>query len=304
MSERAELIIDTADIDDDNILFLTPNHIRGVRYCTSNIFDYASIKNCPTEKLNSSSLIGIFNSLKPGAEIYIVVNQPISVMLEYDSKQIEANLKLVGFENIKYEEKNSSGLLLGTLTATKPVNKEKDIQYEIIKSEKQYSYRNKSDKKRDYDRERDREDRGGYRTYKKVEEVKEETPTRYKKTRYGNTSYNVEKNEKEDYNPRKYNRYVKKEEEPKSDVYQKEVVIKEEKRVRPKRFGYSKIEENPQIIETKTEIIETRGNNGDNRPGQISTAPKEIVIEKNTVVGNNTEIENKKAGLRKRYGKH
>ena len=67
-------------------------------------------------------------------------------MVFYDTNQIEANLKLVGFENIKYEEKNSSGLLLGTLTATKPVNKEKDIQYEIIKSEKQYSYRNKSDK--------------------------------------------------------------------------------------------------------------------------------------------------------------
>ena len=47
MSERAELIIDTKDIDDEDILFLTPNHIRGVRYCASNIFDYASIKNCP-----------------------------------------------------------------------------------------------------------------------------------------------------------------------------------------------------------------------------------------------------------------
>ena len=86
MSERAELIIDTEEIDDEDILFLTPNHIRGVRYCASNIFDYASIKNCPTEKINSGSLIGIFNSLKPGAEITIVVNQPISVMLEYDSK--------------------------------------------------------------------------------------------------------------------------------------------------------------------------------------------------------------------------
>ena len=39
MSERAELIIDTVDIDDDNILFLTPNHIRGVKYCASNVFD-------------------------------------------------------------------------------------------------------------------------------------------------------------------------------------------------------------------------------------------------------------------------
>ncbi len=34
----------------------------------------------------------------------------------------------------------------------------------------------------------------------------------------------------------------KEEEEPIKDVYQKEVVVKEERRVRPKRFGYSKAE--------------------------------------------------------------
>ena len=310
MSERAVLIIDAYDIDDEDILFLTPDHIRGVRYCQSNIFDYASIKNCPTEKLNSGSLIGVFNSLKPGAEVYIVVNQPISVMLEYDSKQIEANLRLVGFENIKYEEtpdkKNGTGLLIGILTATKPVNKEKDVQFEIIDSAKQYSYRNKSEKKREIPRDRD--DRGGYRMQRKViEEVREEpsSSSRYnKKSRYGNTSFNTEKSEKEESNyPRKYNRYARKEEEePKTDVYQKEVVVKEERRVRPKRFGYSKAEvkeESPQIVETKKEVIETRGR----RPGETSTTTKQVVFEK-TVVDKKAELENKKAGLRKRYGKH
>ena len=309
MSERAELIIDTVDIDDDNILFLTPNHIRGVKYCASNIFDYATIKNCPTEKLNSGSLIGVFNSLKPGAEIYIVVNQPISVMLEYDSKQIEANLRLVGFEDIKYEEtadkKNGTGLLIGTLTATKPVNKEKDIQFEIINTANQYSYRNKSEKKRDI--AKDRDDRGGYRLQKRViEEVREEpSSSRYsKKTKYGNTSFNAEKNEKEENYPKKYNRFARKEEEePKSDVYQREVVVTEERRGRPKRYGYYKAEakeEKPQIIETKKEVIETRGR----RPGEVTTTTKEVVVQKTTVVDKNAELENKKAGLRRRYGKH
>jgi hypothetical protein len=297
MSERAELIIDTEEIDDEDVLFLTPNHIRGVRYCTSNIFDYASIKNCPTEKLNSGSLIGIFNSLKPGAEISIVVNQPISVMLEYDSKQIEANLKLVGFENIKYEEKNSTdkknklGLIEGTLTATKPVIKEKDVQIEIIKSEKQYSYKN---------RENEKYDKNSYRKPKKVEkaeETKEEISTRYKKGRFTNEE------KEENIPPKKYNRYSRKEEDPKEDAIQKEIVIKEEKRVRPKRFGYSKMEvkEEPQIIEHKTEIIETSGD-GNKNPGITTT--KEIVIQKTTVVDKNAENEIKKAGLRKRYGKH
>ena len=308
MSERAELIIDTKDIDDEDILFLTPNHIRGVRYCASNIFDYASIKNCPTEKLNSGSLIGIFNSLKPGAEISIVVNQPISVMLEYDSKQIEANLKLVGFENILYEEKKSSskngiGLTEGILTATKPVNKDNNIQIEIIKSD--YSYRNKSDSKRD--RENEREDRGGYKIQKKVEKYEEEPPSKYNKGRFGTNTNNVEKKEKEEYiPPKKYNRFQKKEEEepkPKEDIIQKEIIIKEEKKVRPKRFTYTRTEvkeEKPQIFERKTEIISKRG--GKNQPGEIKT--KEFVIEKTTVVDKKSDLENKKAGLRKRYGKH
>ena len=306
MSESAELIIDTEEIDDEDVLFLTPNHIKGVRYCGSNVFDYASIKHCPTEKLNSGILIGIFNSLKPGAEITIVVNQPISVMLEYDSKQIEANLKLVGFENILYEEKKSSsknGLIEGILTATKPVNKDNNIQIEIIKND--YSYRNKSDKKRD--RDYDREDRGGNKIEKKFEKYEEEQPSKYKKGKYGNITTNIEKKEKEEYiPPKKYNRFSKKEEEepkPKEDVIQKEIIVKEEKRVKPNRFTYTRTEvkeEKPQRIQHKTEIISKRG--GSIQPDQLTT--KEFVIEKTAVVDKKTELENKKAGLRKRYGKH
>ena len=316
MTERAELIIDIEEIlDDEDILFLKPNHIRGVRYCASNIFDYASIKHCPTEKLNSGSLIGIFNSLKPGAEISIVVNQPISVMLEYDSKQIEANLKLVGFENIKYEErkatdnKNGIGLIEGVLIATKPVNKEKDLQIEIVKRE--YNYKNKNENKRERENDREREDRASYRMSKKLEkaeEIKEEPSNRFKKGSYNNNNTSqVEKIEKQEVIPsKKYYRFSKQEEDqkPKEDVIQQEVIIKEEKKVRPKRFGFGRTEvkeKKPQIIEVKTEIVETRGGN---KPNNINTTTKEIVIEKTTVVDKNSEIENKKAGLRKRYGKH
>ena len=301
MSERAVLIIDAYDIDDEDILLLTPDHIRGVRFCASNIFDYCSIKNCPTEKLNSGSLIAIFNSLKPGAEISILVNQPISVMLEYDSKQIEANLKLVGFEDIRYEEKESKnmGLVEGTLTAIKPVNKEKDMEVEIIRSEKKYTYKDKNDRKVYKEKDNDREDRGGYKVqkkYERVEEIKEEPSSRYKKGRYTAPNSNIEK---EDISNRKYNRYSKRE-EPKEDTVQKEVIITEEKRVRPKRYGYSKYEkeEQPQLV--KTEVIETSG--GDSKPDKFTKT--EVVIEKTTVVDKNAELENKKKGLRKRYGKH
>lgn len=323
MSKKEEgLIIDTTEIDDDeNILFLTPNHIRGVKYCALNIFDYASIKNCPTEKLNTGILIGIFNSLKPGAEIFIVINQPISIMLEYDSKQIEANLRLVGFENIKYEEtssydnKNGIHLPIGTLTATKPANKEYNVQYENVKSEKQYSYRNKNENKRDEkeklkDKEDKYKDKGGHYMQKKVyEEIKEETySSRYnRRPKNENTNLNIEKNEKEDNIQKKYKRFSRKEEEEdKNDSNQNEAILKEEKTVRSKRFGYSKNEdkeEKPEINEIKTEIIKTRVVD-DNKSGEISSTTKEVENEKKTVVDKKTELENKKAGLRRRYGKH
>lgn len=292
MSEKPELLIDTVDTEDEDCLFLTPNHIKGVRFCALNTFDYATIRNCPTEKLNSGSLIGIFNSLKPGGEIYIEVNQPISVMLEYDSKQIDANLRLVGFENIEYAEKNipdkknGINLLVGTLTATKPLNKQNNIQIEIAKTQKNYTYKN--ERKRDRDFDRDNEDRGGYRFHKKVEKVEETTeePNRYKKGRYTyNKSYNSEKGEREeskDNLKKKYNRFSRREEEePKTNVYQKEERVE-----RPKRYGYSKYE------------VKEGG------PNEVSTTTKEVIIERTTVVDKSSDIENKKAGLRKRYGKH
>ena len=303
MTERAELIIDTVEIDDENVLFLTPNHITGVKYCASNIFDYASIEHCPTEKLNSGVLIGVFNSLKPSAELSIIVDQPISVMLEYDSKQIEANLRLVGFEDIKYNEKNSTDkrLLEGILTAIKPVNKEKDVQIEIIKSE--YSSRSHTDKKKYNDN--NREDRGGYRIQKeveRVEEFKEEPYSKYKKGgRFGNTTTIEYKTEREENIPtKKYNRFQKKEEEEpkyKDNVVQKEIIVKEEKKVYPKRFGYTK-EEKPQTIEHKTEVVSKVAE----RPSNIAT--KSVVVTRTTVVDKNADLENKKASLRKRYGKH
>jgi hypothetical protein len=315
MSERAELIIDTVDINADNILFLTPNHIRGVRYCASNIFDYASINNCPTEKLNSSSLISIFNSLKPGAEIYIVINQPILVMLECDSKQIEANLKLVGFEDIKYEEtissdkKNGAGTLVGTLSAIKPVNKERDRdkQIEIIKSEKQYSYNNinnriidnerKKEKNKRRDDREDEDDMGGYGGYSEQndeEDIKEEPISKYKKSRIANNNINnVEKNEEEIIYQKKYNRFEKEEEE-------------EDNPVKSKRFRYSRPQyedEKPQTIDAKYEAGgETKGKY--RRFPRTSPGSQEVVIEKTTFVEKSDDFDNKKVGLRKKYGKH
>ena len=152
---KIELIIDTIDKKGDDILFLHPEHMNGAKFCASNTFDKATINNCPTEKLSSGNLIGIYNTLKPGAEISVTVFQPIAIMLPYDSKQIEANLQLVGFENIEINEKYVSvkkgvpSTTIVVVTATKPVGKgkqdyenekknDKNIEKIIEKKENKY----------------------------------------------------------------------------------------------------------------------------------------------------------------------
>ena len=152
---KIELIIDTIDKKGDDILFLHPEHMNGAKFCASNTFDKATINNCPTEKLSSGNLIGIYNTLKPGAEISVTVFQPIAIMLPYDSKQIEANLQLVGFENIEINEKYvtvKKGIPSTTIvvvSATKPLGKvrqdtdnekknDKNIEKIIEKKENKY----------------------------------------------------------------------------------------------------------------------------------------------------------------------
>jgi hypothetical protein len=65
--------------------------------------------------------------MKQQAEIKVYVDQPITVMQDYDAKQIEANLKCAGFENVGIDNgsyvKESTGKKIDTLvvTASKPV---------------------------------------------------------------------------------------------------------------------------------------------------------------------------------------
>ena len=136
----AELIVDTEVPKEDDIMHILPSKLKSSKYLASNTFDLATIKNCPVEKITSGGLVGIFSSLKPLAKINIIVYQPIAVMLAYDSKQIEANLKLAGFENIQTSDINikddKTGKIIQTqsIEAIKPESKRtSDISIEIQK---------------------------------------------------------------------------------------------------------------------------------------------------------------------------
>ena len=213
-----ELIVDTEVPKDDNIMYLLPSKLTTSKYLASNTFDQATIKNTPVEKITSGGLVGIFSCLKPQAKINIIVFQPIAVMLFYDSKQIEANLKLAGFEDIHVgditiqDEKTKKSIQTQSIEATKPISKRNvDINIEIRKSrfeerpykkekkeiieeplKNRFNYTNKTITTTT-------ETVTGYKPRNKTyvrQEVKEEIPTEEKKSfsrkRFGQTNENNE----------------------------------------------------------------------------------------------------------------
>ena len=136
-----EIIVDTIEPKGDNIMYLLPTKLSSSKFLRHNTFDQATIKNTSVEKITSSGLIGILASLKPQGKITIFVHQPIAVMLSYDAKQIEANLKLAGFENIQISDTNikdeKTGKIIQTqsVEASKPLSKRSgNVNIEIRRS--------------------------------------------------------------------------------------------------------------------------------------------------------------------------
>ena len=137
-----ELIIDSIEPQDkEEAMYIKPSRINTTKYLSQNIFDQATIRHSSVEQITSNGLSGIFSSLKPLGKINIIVHQPIGVMIFYDSKQIEANLKLAGFENIKIsdikynDEISKHEIQTQEIEAEKPESKRNvDVTIEIKKT--------------------------------------------------------------------------------------------------------------------------------------------------------------------------
>ena len=137
-----ELIIDLIEPQDkEEAMYIKPSRINTTKYLSQNIFDQATIRHSSVEQITSNGLSGIFSSLKPLGKINIIVHQPIGVMIFYDSKQIEANLKLAGFENIKIsdikynDEISKHEIQTQEIEAEKPESKRNvDVTIEIKKT--------------------------------------------------------------------------------------------------------------------------------------------------------------------------
>ena len=105
MSENEnELIIGNEPISGDNIMYILPDNLSSIKFIESNVFDSAIIKDCKVSSITSLALSYIFRAMKPEGRVEIVISQPMLVMQSLDSKQIEAHVEHVGFENISTEE--------------------------------------------------------------------------------------------------------------------------------------------------------------------------------------------------------
>ncbi len=100
-SEKFTLVVDSQDnyLNQSDVFYLHPQRLLLVRSLENEQFDSATIKNSPVDNLTSLNFSYVLKKMKPNAVCEVVIHQPISVMQDYDAKQVEANAKLAGFTN-------------------------------------------------------------------------------------------------------------------------------------------------------------------------------------------------------------
>ena len=143
--EESELIISKDPVLGENIMYITPSNLSSLKFISSNSFDFCLIKDCPVSSLTSLCLSQIFRIMKYESQIEIMVSQPMSVMQDLDSKQIEAHCEHVGFDNISIEdtiykdEKNGKEFPTVSVICYKP-GRSRDIEDKKIKTKSNVNY--------------------------------------------------------------------------------------------------------------------------------------------------------------------
>jgi len=105
-SEKLTLVVDTQDtyLNEADVFYFHPQRLGLIRVLENETFDSATIRNSPVDNLTSLNLSYVLKKLKPNSVVDVIVYQPISVMQDYDAKQVEANAKLAGFTNFQTKD--------------------------------------------------------------------------------------------------------------------------------------------------------------------------------------------------------
>ena len=125
-----ELIIDSEDTykEKDNIFYIHPSHLNMLKSISNNQFTSVTIKNSKVDEISSFVLMNLFGKIKVGGKVEMIIYQPISIMQEYDAKEIEANALYAGFIDIKinditYVDKNQKKIDTLIISFVKPEKK-------------------------------------------------------------------------------------------------------------------------------------------------------------------------------------
>jgi len=142
--EELTLMIDTNDTfqEDLSVFYIHPKRLSLLRCVSSQEFRKAVIQFSPIDTLTSLNFSYILRILKPNSVCEVAVHQPISVMQDYDAKQIEANAKLAGFTNFSFSKieventsnKNKYNTIL--VSFERPAGKERETEVETKKDYK------------------------------------------------------------------------------------------------------------------------------------------------------------------------
>lgn len=136
-AEDITLIIDGEDVyrEEPDVFYMNPAYLPMLRLVQNNQFSSCQIKNTPIDVLTGLNLVYVLEKMKPTAQVEVIIAQPITVMQDYDAKQVEANAKLAGFENIEIKDTTveNNGKKVSTLavTFTKPVKAKNTAEIQV-----------------------------------------------------------------------------------------------------------------------------------------------------------------------------
>ena len=133
LSNNMTLVVDSIDkYNDDNIYYVQPKRFSSIQYLQNNFFSKCKIQNSNIDLLTPFAFLNLFSKLKKNANTEIVIDQPVSVMQEYDARQVIANAQMAGFTNIKttdtqyIEPRTQKKIDTLCVSFTKPEKKEFD----------------------------------------------------------------------------------------------------------------------------------------------------------------------------------
>ena len=139
MEEAITLLISQNDTrqSDPSVFYVHPQRLNLLYVVSDAVFESCLIENTPIDLLSSIHFAYILRTLKTNATVKVVVYQPISVMQEYDAKQVEANAKLAGFNDFENTSDTFKDLKSGkdfstiAVNFTRPVRNPSRVEVEI-----------------------------------------------------------------------------------------------------------------------------------------------------------------------------